>query len=191
MKITFLNQKGGVGKTTLVLLMAGVLKKSGYDVAIDDRDPQGSARFFTQNFDVPLLADNPNAEFVLVDTPGHMKLEGELLEQITRLIAESDKLIVVADKSPATIHGTAPMVRLVNERKRPEAKAFLLFNKVRGGTTMGQQSGPDIAVDLGVTPLENELPLSQSFENAFVAGMSAVTGKHREELFKLALEIMK
>lgn len=191
MRMLFLNQKGGVGKTTLVLLMSGVLKKAGYDVAIDDRDPQGSAKFFAKNFGVPLLSENPNAEYVVIDTPGHLRIEGEVEREITNLIETSDKLIIVTDKSPATIHGTAPMVRLILEKKRPEAKASLLFNKVRSQTTMGKQSNQDIASELGLPALENELTLSASFENAFVTGLAAVTGKHREEIFRLALEVMK
>ena len=43
MVVAFLNQKGGVGKTTLVLHVAGAWAAQGKRVVVIDADPQGSA----------------------------------------------------------------------------------------------------------------------------------------------------
>ena len=101
MRITFLNQKGGVGKTTLVLMLSGVLRQAGYDVAIDDRDPQGSARFFAKRVDVPLHDPAAPAPYIITDTPGNLQLEGKAGDDLRELIATSDKLVLVTEKSPA------------------------------------------------------------------------------------------
>jgi chromosome partitioning protein len=191
MRIAFLNQKGGVGKTTLVLLLSSVLKRAGYDVAIDDRDPQGTASVFAAIFGVPLLSDNPDADYIITDTPGHLRIEGEVERELSALIKEADTLILVAEKSLASIHGSAPMAKLINKKKRPKSKAYVLFNQVRIQTMIGKQKGKDLAAKLGLPALKNELPLSAAFENAFAEGLTAVTGQHRDELLNLALEIMK
>src|SRR5712692_1013046 len=41
--IAVVNQKGGVGKTTLVMQLAGALTRRGRTVLVVDADPQGTA----------------------------------------------------------------------------------------------------------------------------------------------------
>ena len=48
MIIALLNQKGGVGKTTLATHIAGELEFQGWSVILIDADPQGSALDWTQ-----------------------------------------------------------------------------------------------------------------------------------------------
>jgi chromosome partitioning protein len=43
MIVALLNQKGGVGKTTLALHLAGAWARQGCRVTVIDADPQGSA----------------------------------------------------------------------------------------------------------------------------------------------------
>ena len=48
MIVALLNQKGGVGKTTLATHIAGELALRGQNVILLDADPQGSALDWTQ-----------------------------------------------------------------------------------------------------------------------------------------------
>ena len=51
MIIALLNQKGGVGKTTLATHLAGEFARSGQSVVVIDADPQGSALDWSQRRD--------------------------------------------------------------------------------------------------------------------------------------------
>jgi chromosome partitioning protein len=52
--ITLLNEKGGVGKTTLATTLAAALARLGHTVVLMDADAQGNA---TEAFDLPLAPD--------------------------------------------------------------------------------------------------------------------------------------
>lgn len=193
MRITMLNQKGGVGKSTVSILIGAALQLAGYRVAFDDRDPQGSVRLWTQQVGkLPMVEDGGESDVIICDTPGRLDLAQETAQGFLRpLIAESDRIIVVCEKSLFSIHASVPLVELVKQYKREDAKAAILFNKVRAGTAVGKQSPAELSVGLGLPALENSLPLAATFENVQIAGFGPVTGKHREQVLTLALEILK
>ncbi len=78
MRITFLNQKGGVGKSTVSILVGAALHAAGYRVAFDDRDSQGSVTYWAREIGkLPLLNHNTEYDVILCDTPGRLDLEHE------------------------------------------------------------------------------------------------------------------
>lgn len=110
--VAMMNLKGGVGKTTGVVLLASALSKDGHAVEVWDADPQGSA---TEWLDIAaenrpadqrtpftykpvnvaaLKRARPEADFVLIDTP-----PGDPAMQ-SAAAAAADLVIVPATPSP-------------------------------------------------------------------------------------------
>ena len=193
LKITFLNQKGGVGKSTASVLVGAALSSAGYQVAFEDNDSQGSLTMWTEKIGkLPMVHECPTAEVIVCDTPGRIDLNQEELEGFFRgIIQSSDRLVLVAEKSLFSTQASIPMIEMVKKYMKPEAKAMILFNKVRSRTLVGRQDEVEMAQDLGLPVLKNSLNLAASYENVQIQGFPSVIGKNRERIFSLALEILK
>lgn len=106
-------QKGGVGKTTTAINVAGALNERGRDVLLVDLDPQGAATEglgFTGAYD----AAPPSLFEVLTDA--------EYREQLGELIVEHDEMDVV----PSNIDMTAVEPELTLARRGGEQLALAL-----------------------------------------------------------------
>jgi chromosome partitioning protein len=193
LRITFLNQKGGVGKSTSSVLIGAALNSAGYQVAFEDKDPQGSLSMWAAKIGhLPMAPACETAEVIICDTPGRIDLNLEEHQGFFReIIQASDRLVIVSEKSLFSTQASIPMIEIVKRWMRPEAKAMILFNKVRLRTLVGRQNEAEMAFDLGLPVLKNTLPLAASYENIQVQGFTVVTGKYRERIFSLALEILK
>ncbi len=193
LKITFLNQKGGVGKSTSSVLIGAALNSAGYNVAFEDTDNQGSLAMWASHIGkLPLLSENPTAEVIICDTPGRIDLKQENHQGFFRQIIEvSDRLVIVSEKSLFSTQASVPTIEIVKRYMRPEAKAMILFNKVRRRTLVGRQDESEMGMDLGLPVLRNSLPLAAAYESIQVEGFKTVLGKNRERIFSLALEILK
>jgi chromosome partitioning protein len=192
MRITFLNQKGGVGKSTAAALVAAVLQRAGFRVAIDDRDPQKSLEFWAAEVGgVPLLAAEPKPEVIITDTPGRLDLQqAGVLAAFTELVQSSQRIVLVTEKTLFSLHASAPMLRVIQGIQGPQTKVQVLFNKVRRSTCIGRQSEADLARRLGIEALAHPLPLASAFERMETEGLKAVTGKLLEQAQALALELV-
>jgi len=124
--ISFLNPKGGCGKTTISTNVARAFHNQDYNVLLVDADPQGSARDWhaaNENNPVPLVAlDRPNNlktlsaigqgyDYVIID--GAAKLE----DMIAAAVKVSDAVIVPVQPSPYDIWAAADLVDLIKARQ--------------------------------------------------------------------------
>jgi len=190
MHITFLNQKGGVGKTTTSILIGGTLHSAGYSIAFDDRDEQGSLSWWNSEIGkIPTKAISENPDVILCDTPGRLDLNHISGQRtLEPILQTTDRLVIVTEKSPISIQATKPAVEFALKHIKPGAKVMILFNKVRTQTRIGKtMTLPPID---GVRVLTNYLPLAAPYENVQLDGMQAVSGQYKELVLKLALEIL-
>jgi len=192
-RITFLNQKGGVGKSTCSALIGSALHHAGYKVAFEDHDPQGSLAMWARNLArLPMVGEVEEPDVVITDTPGRIDLEREGPDGFFRqLVRQSDRLVIVAEKSLFSTQASIAMIELVKAAKREDARAMILFNKVRQNTLIGSQNEEEMARDLGLPVLMNSLPLASAYECLQINGFPGVTGRNRERIFALALEVLR
>ncbi len=112
-KLCLSNQKGGVGKTTVAINVAGALSQRGHDVLFVDLDPQGNA---TEGLGFPEAydAEPPTLFDVLTDASQRDHLED--------LILDHEEMSVI----PSNIDMTAAEPELTMSRRGSEQLALAL-----------------------------------------------------------------
>ena len=188
MRITFISSKGGTGKSSLCLILGAVLQRAGKSVSIEDMDDQGTSSHFSDMFGLSL--GDQSADFILTDTPGHISPTSRAGRDLAKTIKDSDRILLVCEKSPVSIHGAADAAAFIREHKSKGSKAFVLLNKVRSATAIGKQPGEDLAKLLKLPPLKTEIPLTTQIEFAAAEGLPAIKGKVMDTFLNLALEIV-
>ncbi len=160
MIVALLNQKGGVGKTTLALHLAGRWAGKGRRVLVVDADPQGSAldwseqraslghpRLFgvlglpreTLHRELPAIA--ADVDHVIVD--GAPRIAGVAR---SALLA-ADVVIVPATPSPLDGWASAEMLRLLDEARvfRPDLIARMVLNRCATRTVIARETAEAMA----------------------------------------------
>ena len=116
--ITLMNQKGGVGKTTLALSLAARWHLAGFSVSIVDADPQRSVVFWKEQqskdsrlagidvYAVKLPTEIRNSrglksDFVILDTPGTDQMI------VRAAVNVSDALLIPVQPSALDVHASS------------------------------------------------------------------------------------
>ena len=142
--ISLTSFKGGVGKSTLAVNLAGALALNASTILVDEDPLQSCYQWATQNGHLPmpvLLPDEVQntdlgaSRYLLVDTEGRPKLE-----DLTELIRSSAWTLVPCGTSGLEIDGT---LRLINALKSAETeleKVKVVISKAPPVGTVGQQA---------------------------------------------------
>lgn len=160
MIVAFLNQKGGVGKTTLALHLAGAWSARGRRVLVVDADPQASAldwadqrlreglpRLFgvlglareTLHKELPDLARE--TDHLIIDGPPRVA-------GIARsALLAADLVLIPAQPSPFDGWASSEMLRLLDEARifRPELRARMLLNRCAARTVIARETAEVLA----------------------------------------------
>jgi chromosome partitioning protein len=158
--VALLNQKGGVGKTTLALHLAGAWASLGRRVVVIDADPQGSALDWSQAragapgprlFGVVGLARETlhheaaeiarGVDHVVIDGPP--RVTG--LARSALLAAD----LVLIPVQPSVLDGwaSAEMLRLLDEARifRPDLRARFVLNRCAARTVIARETAEALA----------------------------------------------
>lgn len=150
MIIGVLNQKGGVGKTTLTLNLAAAYATTGNRVLVVDADPQGSCLAWSSaraaeplfpvvgmakpslHRDLPELAKD--YDITLIDGAPRVSELGRAA------ILASDLILIPVQPSPFDVWATEETIRLIQEAQqfKEELKAVFVVNRKIVNTAIGR-----------------------------------------------------
>ncbi len=149
MIVAFLNQKGGVGKTTLAVHVATDLAQRGGRVLLVDADPQASALDWSSNrqteplFPVIGLATKdlhrqikqhiPNYDAIVIDGPPRVN------ELARAAILASDVVLIPVQPSPLDVWAAQEIITLLSEAQAfKEVRSRFVINRKIVGTAIGR-----------------------------------------------------
>jgi chromosome partitioning protein len=205
MILGIINQKGGVGKTTMAVNIACCLAERGRRVTLIDADPQGSVLQWRSIADnrivevihrpVPLTAPDirplrRRCEYIVIDTPPAL---GEIGRSV---LSVSDMAIVPVGPSPLDIWAGKETLDLIQEavKRRRKLKGRLLICRKIARTRVGREAREAMET-YGMDIFQTEISQRVVYVEAMIAGRSVLQFAPRsdgaEEIRSLCHEIQQ
>ena len=203
MIISFVNQKGGVGKTTTAINLAASLKRRNNTLLFIDADPQGSAMQWhaVENNNAFEIVHHPDPviksdirelsrsyDYLLIDAPPAI---GDITKSI---LSVTEIAIIPLSPSSLDIWSCKGTLELIEEIRpeNPDIEVQLLINRKIPGTRVGRGARASLDV-FNTDVLQTELCQRVAYIDAMTSGVSvmqyAPNSKAADEIENLCDEI--
>lgn len=153
--VLVLNQKGGVGKTTICEEVAASLQRTGTPFCFYNLDPQGGCCIEPR--------EDEDAVVAVIDTPG------ALSDKTAEWVQSADVIVVPARASGKDIPALKRMLEVVEANKRTDAKVIIVVNQWTRYTA--SRDFYEWLIGLGKDFVVTRLPQSELFQKASAAGV--------------------
>lgn len=177
MKIALIANKGGVGKSTLCLILHEALRQAGGSVAVRDLDNiQGTASKALASFGGTREAPGQKYEHLLIDTPPALASPATAAASTA-----AETILIPTTPSPADIWEAQKAVEFAR-RKNPRAKVAVVVNRVRAGTLLTGAIEDSLE---GLPLLPVRVAERQGFQHLLLSGWPALDARAVQEALQL------
>lgn len=182
--IAFVNEKGGVGKSTLALNLAAALLRRKINVVLIDADPQSTLRDWRSarpdgvnlpevvGLDAPgmlsALSDHIAADVAIIDTPARA-------ERITaHAVRVADTVLLPVQPSGADVWASAAAVTLINSKRDlgGRVNAAFVCNRTHAHSHISRDIRAGAWNEYGIELLEPAIANRVAFASSMTNGTS-------------------
>lgn len=183
--IAFLNQKGGVGKTTLATNIARAIQTDGHNVLLVDSDPQGSARDWRaanedhslpvvgldrKTLDKDIRAVSKGYDYIVIDGAP------QLAELSAAAIKCADLVLIPVQPSPYDVWACGDLIDLLKARQEVtdgKPKAGFVISRVIKHTQLSRDVVEALG-DYGLPVLDETVGQRQAYPKTAAQGLTVI-----------------
>jgi chromosome partitioning protein len=182
MQIAMIAKKGGVGKTTLCILLHEAIRQTGQRVAVRDFDAQGSATKALKRFGGTAEIPGEKYDVLLIDSPPSLTMSAT-----AAAVSAANIILIPTSPSPADVW-EAGETAVFAQGKNAKAIVRIVLNRTRMGTLL-TEAAPASLKDLSAAVLTASITDRQSYQHALLGGWSALDAKAKIEMFQFTVAV--